>query len=117
MTIFLQDLVFHACHGLYPEEGKVGGRFVVNAEFDYDAGTNVITHIDHTINYVEAFRIIERRMLKPEALLETLAMEITYALIDHFPMSKRVKVKIEKSKPPIEGMEGSVAVAFESMNG
>ena len=115
MTIFLKDIVFHACHGLYPEEIKIGGRFVVNAEIAYGSGNHVVRKIDETINYESVYRVIERRMLEPTPLLETLVMEIAFLILDNFPKADSVKVNIEKCNPPIEGMEGSVAVEFAAV--
>jgi dihydroneopterin aldolase len=115
MTIFLKDLVFQVCHGLYPEEAQVAGRFVVNIEITYNIGNQIVREINETIDYVSVYRLVERKMHEPEALLETLVMEIAFLILDSYAIAEHVFVKIEKCNPPIEGMEGSVAVAFNTV--
>ncbi|MCU0404379.1 MAG: dihydroneopterin aldolase [Chitinophagaceae bacterium] len=112
MTIFLKDLIFHACHGLYPGEDRVGGRFVVNVEIEYDEGKEIIRTIENTINYETVFRLVEKRMYQQEALLETLVMEIALQILSDYKMAQKATVRIEKSNPPIEGIQGSVAVEY-----
>lgn len=112
MTIILKDVVFHARHGLYAGEEKAGGRYLVQAKIEYRSPDQIVKSIEQTIDYEKVFLLIAERMRHPEALLESLAMDIARKILDNFSLAVKVCITIEKCNPPIEGMEGNVAVEY-----
>ncbi len=109
-TISLHNLVFHAFHGLYEEETVLGNEFIVNASVDFDSDEPV-HNLRQTIDYVAVYDIIKQHMLQPTPLLETLAQQITQAILDFDNRIEQVSISIEKKNPPISHMQGSVSVA------
>jgi dihydroneopterin aldolase len=63
--------MFHAFHGLYEEEKKNGNNFVVNVDIEVDTD-GIISDLQQTVDYVEVFQLIQKRMLQATPLLETL---------------------------------------------
>jgi 7,8-dihydroneopterin aldolase/epimerase/oxygenase len=111
MTILLTDLLFHAYHGVYAEEQKLGGSFKVNIEINCQTNYGKITNLDQSINYVKVYQLVSQRMTIPTPLLEELVMDVADSILENFPLAEDVLVKVEKCHPPIEGIQGSVGVA------
>jgi dihydroneopterin aldolase len=114
-SIELKDLHFHAFHGLYPEEKKRGGQFLVNLRVDYFPSLNNLPSassvtIDNTIDYAELFEICAEVMGQPTELLENVALAISRAVKARYNMACRIDVAITKCKPPIPGCTGSSKV-------
>jgi dihydroneopterin aldolase len=113
ITIELHNLSFFAKHGLYEEEKRIGNEFEVNLSLCIKAPKKVITSVEQTINYVEAYRIIEEKMNEPQLLLETFLMKVADKLSETFPEIKKINISIKKLHPPVASFSGSVGVSFE----
>lgn len=111
-TINLHNIVFHAFHGLYEEERILGNEFIVNVSLDFDA-KEPINNLNQTIDYVAVYEIIKQHMLQPTPLLETLAQQITAAILAYDDRIGTVSISIEKKNPPISQLQGSVSVAYK----
>ena len=111
-TISLNNLAFHAYHGVYEEERMLGNDFEVNVSVTFEADEPV-TSLQHTINYVSIYNIIKQRMVIPLPLLETLAQELTQEIYEFDNRIKIILVSVEKKNPPIPNMEGSVSVHYK----
>ena len=112
LTIQLHQLQFRAYHGLYEKEKLTGNDFEVDAVIRYHP-LKKIQSIDETINYEGVFKLIEDRMEIATPLLETVAMEIAYEILDRFLLAEEVKISIKKINPPIKNIKGNVGVSFE----
>ena len=110
MIISLQQLNFHALHGLLPQEQCTGGHFTVDVRLHLPdaACLSALAHDDlsGTVNYAEAHAVIVREMQQPSALLEHVASRIASALLHAFPPVQRVQVSVAKHCPPIAGYAG-----------
>jgi len=111
-TIELKNLQFFSFHGLYEEEKKAGGEFVVDVFAKFPAGKNNVTSIDETINYSALYVIVKEEMSQPRELLETLAQSIVEKIHTRYSSLKEIEIRIEKKNPPIIGYTGSVAVKY-----
>ncbi|MCB5249953.1 MAG: dihydroneopterin aldolase [Candidatus Cloacimonadales bacterium] len=112
MIIHLKDMIFFGYHGVYPEERKLGQRFVVNialkTNFLLDSK---ILHIEDTVDYTKVYDEIKHIMEKEQfVLLENCANRIINALLDKFLLILEITVKIEKPGVPINGSLSSVAI-------
>ena len=120
MIISLQQLNFHAHHGLLPQEQRTGGHFTVDVRLHLPdaACLSALAHDDlsGTVNYAEAYEIVRREMAQPSALLEHVGGRIAQALFAAFPALLRIEVEVCKANPPIgAACEGaSVKLVFES---
>jgi dihydroneopterin aldolase len=112
--IELKQLYFFSFHGLYEEERKVGGEFVVDLFVKYPEEKQ-ITSLSQTINYAALYAIIKEEMNQPKDLLETLAQSIAEKIHTAYPSVNEIDIRIEKKNPPIVGFVGSVAVSFKKL--
>ena len=110
-TIFLNNLQFFAYHGIHEEEKILGNTFIVNAEITIPE-TDRVDSLEQTINYVSAYGIIRERMAIPTPLLETIAQDIATQIHALDQRIVSISLSIEKSNPPIQGMEGSVGIRY-----
>ncbi len=112
-TIELKRLDFFSFHGLYEEERKVGGEFIVDIIAKYTAKQKPVTLFDEIINYAALYEIVKEEMNHPRALLETLAQSIAEKIQHAFPLIREIEIRIEKKNPPIASFRGSVAVTYK----
>jgi dihydroneopterin aldolase len=104
--------MFHAFHGLYEEEKKNGNNFVVNVDIEVDTD-GIISDLQQTVDYVEVFQLIQKRMLQATPLLETLAQEMSQAIQRLDNKIATVSITIKKLSPPIENFVGEVGVTYQ----
>jgi dihydroneopterin aldolase len=113
MKIHLSKLYFFAFHGIYEEERLLGNDFEVNIEVGFTPASLPVLHIKDTINYVDVYGLVKKRMSIPTALLETLATDIAIAILAQFSLAEQVFISIDKVRPPIEQFRGRLGVSFE----
>lgn len=113
ITVQLNHLLFNAYHGIHEEERILGNEYIVDALVDFDEDVEVVTHINHTVNYAVIYSIIKKRMNIPTPLLETVVMEVGNEIHKQFPDLKFISISIQKMHPPIEGMQGSAGVCWK----
>ena len=114
-TIELRNLEFYSFHGLYEEEKRVGGEFVVDAFAKFPADDHNLTSINETVNYAALFAIIKDEMERPGELLETIAQSIAEKIYVRYGVIKEIEIRIEKKKAPIVGLNGSVAARYRKV--
>ena len=106
MRIYLNEVVFLGYHGLYAEEKKLGNTYKVDVQIDYTPKTNLVDQLDQTIDYVQVYALVKKRMDIPTALLETLVGNIADDILlahtkVHMPIPQfdgKVSVSLEKSR-------------------
>ena len=102
-VIELKGLQFYSFHGLYEEEKKAGGEFVVDVSAKLDSSHHEVSSIEETVNYAEVFAIIKKEMNVPRELLETLTQSIAENIHAKFSSLKEIEVRVVKKVPPIVG--------------
>lgn len=112
IAVHLNELKFHAHHGLYPGEEKTGGPFEVNLSVWYNPA-GPVTSIEQTINYVTLFTIVKQQMQERESLLEVVAEKICDSIHKRFPFISKIKLDIYKCSPPIENFQGKTGITME----
>jgi dihydroneopterin aldolase len=113
LTIQLNQLEFYGYHGVYAEERKIGGAYVVQCVLHYFPQVDVVTELDQTVNYEGVYALIKQRMAEPTPLLETIAMQLCHSIMEKFVQVEQVYVHVEKKNPPIPAFSGSVSVSFQ----
>lgn len=101
--IRIKKLDVFAKHGVYKEENVLGQKFVFSATLLLDtAKAGASDALEDSVNYGEVCHFIrefaEGRTFK---LLESLAEHAVAAVLDHFPLVKRIDLEIEKPWAPI----------------
>jgi len=112
LTIELSKLRFHAYHGLYHEEKKLGGDFEVNVTVLHEPEKLPVLHLHETIDYMAVYNVVKKIMQQPEPLLETVVNLIAEEILRKFLHAKEVIVSIIKLNPPIVAFEGTVGVKY-----
>lgn len=110
--IYLNQMTFYGFHGVFPEEKKLGQRFLVDVVLEADlkqAGqSDDLQHsIDYGLVYQLTKQIVEGRS---KNLIEAVAEEVAETLLSQFDPLLACTVKVMKPDPPIPGHYQSVAV-------
>jgi dihydroneopterin aldolase len=112
LTIELSNVHFHAYHGLYEEEKKLGGDYLVNISITHIPVKIPITHLDETIDYSKVYEMVKSAMQQPRPLLETLVTTLAQEILTKFSQVEEVKIAIKKIHPPIIAFQGEVGVSY-----
>lgn len=114
-TICVRGMRFYGYHGVFPEEQKLGQRFVVNLEMNLDLRRVGETgSLEDTVNYGDAYQHIQGVVEgEPVALIETVAEKIANKLLEIYSRLESVVVEVEKPGAPIPGVFDTVSVRIE----
>lgn len=110
--VLLNGLEFYGFHGVFPEEQRLGQRFLV----DLTLGANLqkageTDDLNFTIHYGHVYEKVKEIVEgEPFKLIEALAEKISSEILQHFPLVCTCTVKVTKPNPPIVGHYNSVAV-------
>ena len=100
--IALHGLRFHAYHGVLEQEKVVGNDYEVTIRMDYDFSRAAETdNVADTLNYADAYEIVEKTMSVRQNLIESVAWNIGKALLEAFPQVECVEVSVVKKNPPM----------------
>jgi len=110
--ILMNQMTFYGYHGLFPEENKLGQRFIVDLELELDlkkAGEtdNMNESVNYGHVYEETQKIVEG---ESKQLVEAVAEDIASTMMNSFHKVQALKVKVIKPDPPIPGHYDSVAI-------
>lgn len=112
--ILVNGIRCYSYHGCLPEEGKIGGEYVVDVTIDVDfskAAQNDELH--DTVDYCVVYDTVKTEMAIRSKLIEHVAQRIVVALRKSYPAVKTFTVKVTKINPPMNGVVDSVAVVIE----
>lgn len=103
---------FYGYHGVFPEETKLGQRFIVDLVVELDLKTAGMTdELEYTVNYGELYNTCKEIVEgQPYKLLESVSEQLTTKILKDFPLIHTITIKMIKPDPPIPGHYQSVAV-------
>ncbi|HEY4600530.1 MAG TPA: dihydroneopterin aldolase [Cerasibacillus sp.] len=110
--IILKTMQFYGYHGLFPEENKLGQRFLVDVILYADLKeAGEMDDMNASIHYGHVFERV-KTIVEGEArnLIEAVAESIAQDLLVTFPRLQACMIKVIKPDPPIPGHYDSVAV-------
>ncbi len=110
-VVRLKNMVFHAHHGYYEEERRIGQRFEVDVELLLDVKKAAASdHIRDTIDMYKVYQTVERVVIKKQfKLVETLAEIIAATLLQKFSIHE-VNVCVRKPNSPVPGISDGIEV-------
>lgn len=110
--IYINQMAFYGYHGVFPEETKLGQRFIVDLSVSINLKQAGETdQLEYSVNYAELFAVCQEIVEgKPFKLVEAVAQQIAAKILMNFPLVLEVTVKVVKPDPPIPGHYQSVAV-------
>lgn len=99
--IYLDDLRFHAFHGVMPQERLTGNDYTIDIKIGYDVSLAMVSdNVDDTLNYAEVYKIVDQEMGVPSQLLERVAYRICDRLSRKFTSITSINIKLTKLNPP-----------------
>lgn len=117
LMIKISEIVCYGYHGVLPEEQSLGQEFRVSLELGLGGISPDEDLLAETIDYRRAVDLVRGIIEgRPRRLLETLAEEITAALLD-IDGVEAVKVSVCKAHPPIAAVKGGVTVELSRRKG
>lgn len=112
--ICLDGMEFHAMHGCYELERKVGNRFRVELEMTAELGAAAVEdNVTLTVNYLTAYECVREVMRTTQHTIERVALNIIEALYARFPQVRHIKCTVSKLAPPLGGKLDRVSVVLE----
>ncbi len=115
--VCLNNVRFHAHHGVLPQERTTGGEFIVNLRAKYPLAKAIESDdVNDTLNYAEIFEIINKEMQTPSCLLEHVAGRIGKSIMNAFPKIEELDITLKKTNPPMSADMDSAAVELHLIN-
>lgn len=113
--IAIEGLEVFANHGVFPEENKLGQKFVVSVTLYTDTRRAGETDdLSASIHYGGAAHAIDEFMrVHTFKLIETAAESVAVMLLDRYPGAYGVRVKLEKPWAPVGLPLRTVSVEIE----
>ena len=115
--IELQDVRFHAFHGVMTQEGRVGADFLVSVRVGIAFEKAMQSDdVEDTLNYAELYQLVQREMAVPSKLLEHVAGRIVKAIGKDFPDVTSIDLKLTKLNPPMGADCAGASVEIHLIN-
>ncbi|GAA4102327.1 dihydroneopterin aldolase [Mucilaginibacter panaciglaebae] len=113
MIVALHGVEFFAYHGFYPEEQKLGSRFVVDIEVEFIPANDIAEDdLNNTVNYEQLYEIACEEMKLTKKLIETVAQGIINNIVKQYDFVDVVKLTINKLNPLIGAKTKSSSVTL-----
>ena len=91
--IILENIQFHAFHGVFPEENLVGNTFILTLALDLDLQQASETdNLDDTINYQLIYDVVKAEMQIQSKLIEHVAGRILRSVMNAFPQVIKTEI-------------------------
>lgn len=101
-SIFLDEVRFHAFHGVMPQERAVGADFTVWLKVGYDfVKAAESDELIDTISYADLYEVVRAEMDKPSQLLEHVVLRIVKAVAARWPRIDTIDLRLAKDNPPM----------------
>ena len=112
--IGLEGMEFYACHGVYEEERKIGGKYIVDV-LVYTNAVDAELHDDlnGTVNYEQIYKVVEQNMQQPVKLIERLVRKIMDDIRLFVVKEDTIRIKIRKLNPPLGAKVKASVVEME----
>lgn len=111
-NIYLSNVHLYANIGVGEQERNVGNEFILNLCVKVCADGFRYEDISTTISYADLYDIIKTEMGRKALLLESVAKRISVTINNRWQIIKEIRIRIDKVKPPIPGIDGSCGVEY-----
>ena len=112
-SIELKKMIFHAYHGVMKQERIVGNTYQIDLKLFHDLKRAIVSDkLEDTLNYADIYKIVKEEMLIPSHLLEHVAGRIVRKIKQNYPCISKIKIRLAKINPPIEGEIQEAAVVI-----
>ncbi len=101
----------YAYHGCLPEEGKIGGEYIVDVRVETDfSSAEKSDELTDTVDYCIIHDSVKAEMAIRSKLIEHVARRIGTNLRMHYPKVGSFLVRVTKINPPMNGAVDHVSV-------
>jgi len=112
--ISVNGIRLKAYHGCLPEEGIIGGEYVVDVIIDTDFSKAWASDdLMDTVDYCVVYECVKKEMSIRSKLIEHVAHRIVVSLREQYPSVNTFSVTVTKIVPPINGAVDSASVTIE----
>ncbi len=113
--IEVNGIQLYAFHGCLEEEGRIGGHYIVDVSLITDFTSAALSDdLTQTVDYVDINRIVSEEMAIRSKLIEHVGQRISRRIYQELKAIEKLKVKITKLCPPINGDVQNVAIIIKS---
>jgi dihydroneopterin aldolase len=113
--IEVNGIQLYAFHGCLEEEGRIGGHYIVDVSLTTDFTSAALSdNLTQTVDYVDINRIVSEEMAIRSKLIEHVGQRISRRIYQELKAIEKLKVKITKLCPPINGDVQNVAIIIKS---
>ena len=113
-TVEVNGIKLYAFHGCLPEEGKIGGNYIVDVSITTDFSKAALSdNLKETIDYVFVNAIVKEEMAVRSKLIEHVGQRIVQRIKTELQSVESITVKVIKVCPPINGDVNNVAIIIE----
>lgn len=113
--VLVENIRVYAHHGCLPEETVIGSDYQVDvslkANLDRAGQTD---DLNDTVDYVQVNHIVEQEMATASKLLEHVAQRMISRMFAELPTVEKIKIKVSKINPPINGDVEKVTIVLKS---
>jgi len=110
----LEGLRFHAYHGVYESEKKMGGEFQVDVYLKISIVSAAQTdNISETVDYSQVYHEVAEEMKIRCDLLETVVYRLVKRLLNRFSKIESCRIRLSKLKAPLGGPCERTYVEYE----
>lgn len=103
-VIALEGMSFLTNHGYYEEEKLIHTKFTVDAWITVQSSNQLGKDtLENTVDYQELYWICQQCFSKRSNLIETLAYSIATRMKSQYAQIQKVKVRVSKWNPPLNG--------------
>ena len=111
--VCLKSLELFGYHGVLEEEKKNGQYFYIDIRYAYNKNSNK-DDIDDALDYSQVYSVTKQVFgSKGYNLLESLANDISNAIMKNFDEIQELEVGVKKKNPPIGGKSKFVRVSVK----
>ncbi len=114
IKVTLEQMHFYAHHGCYDTEQRVGGQFLVDLSYSYNA-EDVVQSDDilRAVSYLDIYGVVQSEMNIASRTLEHVAYRISERLLSTFSELLTLEITLKKVSPPLGGDLRSAAVTLQ----
>ncbi len=110
-VIAIEGMIFRAPIGVYEAEKILGSELEVSVKIALKESKKPATdNLGYTVDYENVYELISKTIAQPVNLLETAVSRIISAILLEYPEVARVKIRVAKLHPPLNGIVKKVWV-------
>lgn len=107
--IVLSGMEFHAFHGVFPEEARLGARFSVDVELSLSLADS--DDLDGTVDYSRVHAFVQEVVTGTRfSVIEALAVRLAEGILKEHELAQGVTVRVHKPHAPLPGVVRDIFV-------